>query len=86
MNRLEATTIRGAGESDLVPLKALAATSHRNTRFYRDRSFPTDRADAAVRSLDRKELSGPETGGLRVGPAGRPTATSHSVYLTKATE
>ena len=41
-----APEVREAGGSDLVPLKALASRSHRNTRFYTDRSFPPDRADA----------------------------------------
>jgi dTDP-4-amino-4,6-dideoxy-D-galactose acyltransferase len=51
--------IREAGESDLEPLKALASRSHRNTRFYTDRSFPPNRADALYAAWIERSFNDP---------------------------
>jgi dTDP-4-amino-4,6-dideoxy-D-galactose acyltransferase len=73
VSRIAATTIREVGESDLVPLKALASTSHRNTRFYRDGSFPTDRADQLYAEWIEKSFQDPKQEVLASGPAGQPS-------------
>lgn len=54
-----APEVREAGGSDLVPLKALASRSHRNTRFYTDRSFPPDRADALYAAWIERSFNDP---------------------------
>lgn len=72
-DRDEATTLREAGESDLVALKSLASRSHRNTRFYTDGSFPTDRADALYGTWIEKSFKDPRQDVLTSGPVGEPS-------------
>lgn len=64
--------IREAGESDLGPLKALASQSHRNTRFYTDGSFPTDRADALYAKWIERSFQDPNQIVCVSGPPGEP--------------
>lgn len=64
--------IREARESDLVPLKALASRSHHNTRFYTDRSFPPDRADALYAAWIERSFNDPTQTVYVSGPPGEP--------------
>lgn len=64
--------IREAGGSDLVPLKALASRSHRNTRFYTDRSFPPNRADALYAAWIERSFNSPTETVYVSGPPGEP--------------
>lgn len=71
-SRNDQATIRVAGESDLAPLKLLASRSHRNTRFYSDRGFPTDRADALYAAWIERSFQDPSQVILVSGPTGQP--------------
>lgn len=67
-----APEIREAGESDLEPMKALASRSHRNTRFYTDRSFPPNRADALYAAWIERSFNDPTQTVCVSGPPGEP--------------
>ena len=64
--------IREADGSDLEPLKALASRSHRNTRFYTDRSFPPNRADALYAAWIERSFNSPAETVYVSGPPGEP--------------
>jgi len=68
----ETPGIRQAVESDLDPLKALASRSHRNTRFYADRSFPPRRSDALYAEWIGKSVQDPSQKVFVSGPPGLP--------------
>jgi dTDP-4-amino-4,6-dideoxy-D-galactose acyltransferase len=71
--RLDAAQgVREAEESDLAPLKTLASRSHRNTRFYTDRSFPPDRADALYAAWIERSFNDPTQTVYVSGPPGEP--------------
>ena len=63
---------REAVDSDLDPLKALASRSHRNTRFYTDRSFPSDRADALYAAWIERSYNDATQTVYVSGPPGEP--------------
>jgi dTDP-4-amino-4,6-dideoxy-D-galactose acyltransferase len=64
--------IREAVESDLVPLKALASRSHRNTRFYTDRSFERTAADTLYAAWIERSFSDATQTVYVSGPPGEP--------------
>jgi dTDP-4-amino-4,6-dideoxy-D-galactose acyltransferase len=67
-----ASGIRRADDSDLLALKALASQSHRNTRFYTDTSFPTDRADALYAAWIERSFEDPTQTVYVSGRPGQP--------------
>ena len=69
----EAQTIRVAEESDLDPLKVLAAKGHRNTRFYRDGQFPLDRTDEMYAAWIEGSFRDPTQLVYVSGPPGEPS-------------
>lgn len=68
----DAARIREADMSDLAPLKVLASRSHRNTRFYSDGTFPTDRADALYAAWIERSFQDPAQLVYASGPPGKP--------------
>jgi GNAT superfamily N-acetyltransferase len=50
--------VRPADARDLPALRAIARTSHRDSRFYRDERFPRDRADALYETWIEKSCQG----------------------------
>jgi dTDP-4-amino-4,6-dideoxy-D-galactose acyltransferase len=52
------TTIRKATEADIESLKALARSSHRDTRFYYDGNFPLRRCDELYETWIEKSCRG----------------------------
>jgi dTDP-4-amino-4,6-dideoxy-D-galactose acyltransferase len=69
----KAQNIRVAEESDLDPLKVLAAKGHRNTRFYADGQFPIDRADAMYAAWIEGSFRDPTQSVYISGPPGEPS-------------
>jgi dTDP-4-amino-4,6-dideoxy-D-galactose acyltransferase len=58
--RTIASRIRRATEADVPRLEAIAAESHRNTRFFYDGRFPVDRCVEMYRRWIRNELASAE--------------------------
>jgi GNAT superfamily N-acetyltransferase len=56
--------IRPAEARDLPALRAIARTSHRDSRFYRDERFPRDRCDALYETWIEKSCQGRAAGVL----------------------
>lgn len=69
----DANAVRVATIADLPHLKALARTSHRNTRFYTDPHFDPSRSDAMYELWVDRHFHDPEVGVWATGPEGRPT-------------
>ena len=66
--------IRGAENQDVPELLRLASTSHTNTRFFQDESFPADRARSLYSLWIQKAISDPDQVVFVSGPNGRPEA------------
>src|SRR5262249_51384866 len=62
-------TIRQARAADLDRLRAIASTSHRDSRFYRDGRFPEARCDALYEAWIAKSCAS-ETGVVLVADVG----------------
>jgi GNAT superfamily N-acetyltransferase len=58
--------VRPAEARDLPALRAIARTSHRDSRFYRDERFPRDRCDALYETWIEKSCQGWAAGVLVV--------------------
>jgi dTDP-4-amino-4,6-dideoxy-D-galactose acyltransferase len=56
--------VRPAEARDLPALRAIARTSHRDSRFYRDARFPRDRCDALYETWIAKSCEGSAAGVL----------------------
>jgi dTDP-4-amino-4,6-dideoxy-D-galactose acyltransferase len=67
-----AAAIREAEELDLDALRFLASKSHRNTRFYSDGSFPTEKADALYAAWIERSFRDPNQLVYVSGPAAEP--------------
>lgn len=52
--------IRKASKNDIVPLRAIASTSHTDGRFYSDPDFPRDRCDAFYAQWIENSVNGYE--------------------------
>jgi ribosomal protein S18 acetylase RimI-like enzyme len=52
------STLRDATEDDLPALRAIAGSSHRDTRFYADPRFPDGRCDALYRTWIERSFEG----------------------------
>lgn len=68
----ETPGIREAAESDLASLKELASRSHRNTRFYTDRSFARAAADGLYAAWIEGSFNDPTQTVYVSGPPGEP--------------
>lgn len=64
--------VRTAVDADMEALRTLAASSHRNTRFYSDSHFPRERADAMYAAWISRSDEDPNQRLLVTGPIGAP--------------